>query len=260
MGGLVGCCCSLRCSTGADAADALVSYGGEGIYGELAKMGYNTFDADAAAAAGGGGGGDVGAASTHEELYASLEETRGGAPLSKAALYDRCKLYEGVVVNKGAYEETKMSKMSPGEKRERTQLAMAAMSRHRGAYDQLFQPWSKESWIAFLKDQHEKHKANLVGNPAQPNPWAGEGVDATSKRYLINLLDVFADKSASSPTQIVENACKKVVEFLGEDVAYFKGGPLKGKRRVFEKVLMQGGRFDLIRDYARNYIVIKKGQ
>lgn len=29
---------------------------------------------------------------------------------------------------------------------------------------------------------------------------------------------------------------------------------------MFEKVLMQDGRFDWIRDYARNYIVVKKGQ
>eukprot|EP00729_Bicosta_minor_P017481 gene17481-33470_t len=47
---------------------------------------------------------------------------------------------------------------------------------------------------------------------------------------------------------------------LGDAVAEFRCGPLKKRSRVFEKVLMQDGRFDWIRDYARNYIVIKKGQ
>eukprot|EP00729_Bicosta_minor_P029729 gene29729-17834_t len=42
------------------AMDTLAVYGGDGIYGELAVMGFNTFDADAAA--------------THEAVYASVEE------------------------------------------------------------------------------------------------------------------------------------------------------------------------------------------
>lgn len=230
------------------AMDTLAVYGGDGIYGELAVMGFNTFDADAAA--------------THEAVYASVEETLGGAPLSKQELYEKCKVYETVVASKSAFEETKMSKMSPSEKKEVLLKAERAMCKHRGEYDKLFQPWSQESWIGFLKDQHGKlnRKASLKTNPAQPNPWAGEGIPAKSKKYLVNLMGVFADTSASSPTQIAEDACKKVVEFMGEDVAEFRRGPLKGKRRVFEKVLMHGGRFDQIRDYARNYIVIKKGQ
>lgn len=230
------------------AMDTLAVYGGDGIYGELAVMGFNTFDADAAA--------------THEAVYASIEETLGGAPLSKEELYEKCKVYETVVVSQSAFEETKMSKMSPSERKEVLLKAERAMCKHRGEYDKLFQPWSQESWIGFLKDQHGKlnRKASLKTNPAQPNPWAGEGIPAKSKEYLVNLMEVFADTSASSPTQIAEDACKKVVEFMGEDVAEFRRGPLKGKRRVFEKVLMHGGRFDQIRDYARNYIVIKKGQ
>lgn len=86
-------------------------------------------------------------------------------------------------------------------------------------------PWSKDSWINFLKDKHGKLEDHFERKPAQPNPWRAEGVDTTSKRYYINLMQVFEGTSASSPTRIVEDACRKVVEFMGgDDVAKFRQG------------------------------------
>ena len=86
-------------------------------------------------------------------------------------------------------------------------------------------PWSKDSWINFLKDKHGKLEDHFERKPAQPNPWRAEGVDTTSKRYYINLMQVFEGTSAASPTRIVEDACRKVVEFMGgDDVAEFRQG------------------------------------
>lgn len=229
--------------------DSLVSFGGEGIYGMLAKMGYNTFSLARVASAGA-----PGAPPTHEELYASLS-----TGLTREELYARCATYASIVASKEAYEETKMKKMSPEEKQAVLVNADEEMGKHRAEYDKLFVPWSSESWIGFLKDKHGELTPHFVSNPAQPNPWESEGIDTKSKYYLIKLMEVFEDTSASSPTKTVEEVCTKVVGMLGDDVAEFRCGPLKKRSRVFEKVLMLDGRFDWIRDYARNYIVIKKG-
>lgn len=234
--------------------DSLVLFGGEGIYGALAKMGYNTFSLSRVASAG-----TPGAPPTHEELYASLKETRGQGPLTREELYARCATYASIVASKEAYEETKMKKMSPEEKQAVLVNANEEMGKHCAAYEKLFVPWSSESWIGFLKDKHGELMPHFVSNPAQPNPWESEGIDTKSKHYLIKLMEVFEDTSASSPTTTVEDVCTKVVGILGDDVAEFRCGPLKKRSRVFEKVLMLDGRFDCIRDYARNYIVIKKG-
>lgn len=233
-------------------ADPLVRYGGEGIYAELAKVGYNTFSPSRVGSA-------ASAEPTHEELYASLKETRGSGPLSQEALYARCATYASMVSSKEAFEQTKMNEMSPEERHARLFKAEVAMANHRDAYEKLFKPWSTQSWVNFLKDKHGQLKAHFDDEPSQPNPWAGDGIFGKSKHYLIKLMEVFESASASSPTRIVENACQKVADVLTGDVAEFRKGPLKKRSRIFEKVLMQKGRFDLIRDYARNYIVIKKG-
>lgn len=180
-------------------ADALVSYGGEGIYGTLAKMGYNTFSPSRVASAG-----VPGATPTHEELYAFVKETRGQGPLTREELYARCAIYASIVASKEAYEETKMKKMSPEEKQVVLVKAHEEMGKDRVEYDNLFGPWSTESWIGFLNDMHGKLTAHFVSDPAQPNPWEIEGIDTKSKLYYIKLMEVFEDTSASSPTKIVE--------------------------------------------------------
>lgn len=235
-------------------ADTIVSYGGQGMYSELAKLGFNTFNPSRASSISGGD-------PTHEELYANVKDisTHGYRTLSREERMSEFFKALSVYDKDDVHQEVYMSKMTPEENKDLLMKAAAVMEKHRSAYDKLFEPWSEEPWIHFLKSWHDKQKEHFEDDPAQPNPW---GVDVKSMRYLENLMEVFAGTSASSPTRIVENVCKRAVAFMNGNglVAEFRRGPLKERSRAFEKVLMKDGRFDWIRDYARNYIVIKKGK
>ena len=67
-----------------------------------------------------------------------MEVARGTALTPQQALYQQCEIYEEAVVNKEAYEETKMSGMGPVERHARLLKAEKAMAAHRDAYDKLF--------------------------------------------------------------------------------------------------------------------------
>lgn len=139
-----------------------------------------------------------------------------------------------------------------------------AMARHKESYDELFGPWSNEHWIGYLTDEHNDRAAAFTDHPKQPNPWVEQNSKyiPTSKHYLVQIRKVFDDPNPStSPKYIVEEVCKRVIKAIGgEAVAEFKAGPNKRGRRIFEKVRTLDNHFDCIRDYARCYIVIKKGQ
>lgn len=236
--------------------DSLISYGGNGIYDELAKMGHNTFNCSPSVTANG-------ADPTHEEMYASIPARVPSEMLTKEELYERCAGYQTLVANREAFEETRMNKMTPDERNASLHAAQEAMLRHQAKYDELFQPWKAKPWINYLKVKHDARKVNFESNPAQPNPWEDEGIETTSKSYLINIMEKFKETSPSAPVCTLERVCKKVAGILnssGDACIEFRMGPLKKRDRIFEKVLMNlDGRFDLIRDYARAYIVIKEG-
>jgi hypothetical protein len=180
-----------------------------------------------------------------------------GFSVASTPEYRRFETYQSVAEDRAVYIDAKMANFSPAEKQAHIDEATDAIGQHQTAYDTLFKPWASLPWIAALKACHDAAAGEFVSAPAQPNPWSDS---TSSKNYLIKLLPVFEGTSSTSPTTVVERVCMKVVDFLGPDVIEFRQGPIKKKGRIFEKRLMQqDGRFDLIRDYARCYIVIKKG-
>lgn len=278
--------------------DSLASFGGETIYEELAKMGYNTFklkrssvetsmaheelyinlDEVSATAANqpayavpseiGSGGGDAedemyAIANFSEPVYAVAGGALAGAGHEQkyATLYAAAETYARAVTNKDAYEQTKLCNQTPAENQARLLEAYSAMEKHRSAYDALFLPWSTEPWVLFLKEMHDDQKSKFEVNPAQPNPWVSDGIDTKSKSYLIRVLKIFEDTTSdASPIKIVDCVCNGVVAALGgSSVAAFRCGPVKKRGRIFEKVLMLAGLFDMIRDYGRGYIIVKRG-
>ena len=59
-------------------------------------------------------------------------------------------------------------------------------------YNALFTKWQGKPWIAALNAEHAKVEAVLANATVsihQPNPWADEGIEVTSKKYLIRILE-----------------------------------------------------------------------
>ena len=83
-----------------------------------------------------------------------------------------------------------------------------------------------------------------------------DGIKVTSKRYLNRVTDLF-DRKYDNPANVVFKACRRIAAKLGGDTALvFTIGPGKETGRLIEKALMQKGRYDLIRDYARAMFVV----
>jgi len=144
------------------------------------------------------------------------------------------------------------------ELQDRIDTMLNAMARHRGAYDELFASWSDQPWLAQLQVVHAKVETQLpAGLSAQPNPWAADGIEPTSKRYLNRMLKVYDDME-NGPTVGVGVAGRRIAKELGGDnVLIFSFGKLKKQGRIFEKLLSVGGKFNHIRDYARCAFEVK---
>lgn len=85
-----------------------------------------------------------------------------------------------------------------------------------------------------------------------PNPWAAAGVKATSKLYLIKVLDVYRSGAARS----VESICTQIAGSIGPSKVKFVSGPAKNQQRVLEKMPEKNGRFDQIRDCASGMFIV----
>lgn len=189
------------------------------------------------------------------DMYASIVE---GGNNYGFEMYDKAATYQLEIANRSIYMETSASKLSEEESFERLATMARAMSAHQGKYDALFATWSSACWIDDLDVQHRIVIRSIAttGTVEQPNPWAGNNgaVKVTSKRYMLKLLEVYGQSSSTSPVSTVATACSSIAAKLGNIT--FKLGPTKTKARIFEKVLANNGRFDLIRDYARATFVV----
>jgi len=159
-----------------------------------------------------------------------------------------------------------MERLSPADQQARLDAALRAMSKHRAQYDALFAGWAGVPWIAHLERVHAMLAAGLPAAWDQPNPWAADGVDPSSKQYLERILAVFNGEAAAAaahgdPTAEVRAECERIAGSLGGAAAVkFLPGPTKKPTRALEKRLSQGGRFDRIRDYGRATFVVRRGQ
>ena len=78
-----------------------------------------------------------------------------------------------------------------------------------------------------------------------------------SKRYMLELLKTYNQTIPTAPVPMVAAACGRIAAKVGAAAVAFHLGPTKTQQRIFEKVLSHGGRYDLIRDYARATFVVK---
>ena len=186
--------------------------------------------------------------------------------------YDNAQTYQLEAKANELYLETKASKLT--RKQQWTQLAdmTVAMSFHQEKYDELFEPWSRAAWVADLDRQHATIVGRLEKDGAaaavvQPNPWAAgtgqtrggsKGYAVTSKQYMLKLLETYTNQtSPTSPVALVVGGCTRIAAMLGIFAVTFALGPIKKQARIFEKVLTHGGRFDMLRDYARATFSVK---
>lgn len=173
--------------------------------------------------------------------------------------------YEAAVRNKELYEQAAMNKLTPQQLKDRMERIISAMERHQGKYDELYANWREEQWIVRLDQVCELATIGCPQLSDQPNPWAAEGIEPTSKNYLDRIIKVFdgSDTSAECPISTVEAACEQIAATTnaknGADAVVFKRGPTKRRSRAIEKVLNTDGRYDRIRDYGRGAFVVKKG-
>merc|ERR1719198_1731632 len=137
------------------------------------------------------------------------------------------------------------------------------MSSHYTRYNTLYEGWlqdpaNRESFAA-LSQQHAKVLGAIAARAPpgtqvdvfQPNSFSPP-VDPKSKKYLARLLKLFSTKIKDGSAF---DKCSAIATELGVE---WKEGPLKKEGRVMEKVLLQGGRFDSIRDYARGCFLVDR--
>ena len=179
-----------------------------------------------------------------------------------SALYAKAAILERKAVTHDLYIKN-MEKQNAALKWKRLAKITRAMAAHQGKYDALFKKWAGTPWVDDLDFQHKivvrNSAAELV---SQRNPWgdAGRkgqaGVEVTSKTYMLKLLEVYKQQGDSSPVPTIAAACRQIAEKLGDGAVRFKLGKIKKQARIFEKVLTNDGRFDLIRDYARALFIV----
>ena len=186
-------------------------------------------------------------------------------------MYRKAEIYASEVLNENALLETDIAKRSPKQNDACLNEAIKAMHQHRKDYDDIYERWWQDdlgnAWIKLLKVDHDEYEAKAKADktmqktPTQPNPWKDQFPDTTKFGYFINVLEVFQDTTSdTSPNVIVERVCKEILARRGmEGVGRFELGPCKKTKRVCEKVLMKDGKFDMVRDYGRGYIIINKG-
>lgn len=75
---------------------------------------------------------------------------------------------------------------------------------------------------------------------------------------MLKLLETYTNQTSPTlPVSLVVAGCTRIAAILGIFAVTFFLGPIKKQARIFEKVLTHGGRFDLIRDYARATFSVK---
>lgn len=190
-------------------------------------------------------------------IYASFIETANETQ-NADDLYNKASAYQLETVDRDIYMQTRMSKLTDAQKMEQHTTAVQAMSVHHAKYDALFASWVGELWVDDLDMQHtivlRGFAAKLV---VQPHPWSSDkDIKVTSKRYMLKVLDVYSQTASTSPVNVVAAACRRIAAKLGVKAVSFELGPTKTQTRIFEKVLANKGRFDLIRDYARAAFVV----
>lgn len=143
--------------------------------------------------------------------------------------------------------------------------AVTAMTRHAKKYSELHRTWQGAPWLTGIAEAHSAvidtfpvPESPLDLDMLQPNPWANEGVDPTSKQYLVEVIKTLArpDGCPNGVVAPVARICSDIARDFGGAVNFILG-PNKSEQRVFEKVLMVGGRFDKIRDYSRGCFVTR---
>lgn len=204
-------------------------------------------------------------------VYATpAEAAEAGAAVYDAsrsgAMYDKASAYQLKTAYNQKYMDRQVSHLTEAQRWARLAKMAQAMAAHQGEYDALFAKWSASAWIEDLDVQHRIVVRNIAADAVvQPNPWASaepastlsRAGAVTSKRYLLKLLGVYNQKEEGSPVPMIAAACREIVAKLGDGAVRFKLGKTKDQGRIFEKVLANEGRFDLIRDYARATFVVK---
>lgn len=181
--------------------------------------------------------------------------------------YTRMSRIHHTIADRNAYSELK----SNPALRTRFAVVLEAMASHDKAYSDIFNGWqaTSEGQSAFseLDDAHAtvldriklqfcpgRGEDRLTPPPlstlSQPNPFAPEQIQPTSKRYLRRVLGTFEEKRRDGS---LFEACTTIAAELGVE---WKQGPLKKEHRVIEKVLLKDGRFDMIFDYARGSFIV----
>jgi serine/threonine protein kinase len=146
-----------------------------------------------------------------------------------------------------------------GSLEDRAKYAEESLTQYEGEYEAVAQQW-RGKWSAEMSavagDVQRACRDELRGAPlAMPNRWQPSGIRTTSKRYLERL---YGDYEASDdPLTTVASACKELVaNHFSVSHMRIEVGPLKKRDRVFEKVLLKGGDFAAIFDYARLAFVV----
>lgn len=231
------------------------------IYGELAALGQIPSSGTLYATA----------VESNAPVYATpAEAAEAGAAVYDAsrsgAMYDKASAYQLKTAYNQKYMDMQVSHLTEAQRWARLAKMAKAMAAHQGEYDALFAKWSASAWIEDLDVQHKIVVRNIAADAVvQPNPWASaepastlsRAGAVTSKRYLLKLLGVYNQKEEDSPVPMIAAACREIVAKLGDGTVRFKLGKTKDQGRIFEKVLANEGRFDLIRDYARATFVVK---
>lgn len=231
------------------------------IYGELAALGQIPSSGTLYATA----------VESNAPVYATpAEAAEAGAAVYDAsrsgAMYDKASAYQLKTAYNQKYLDRQVSHLTEAQRWARLAKMAKAMAAHQGEYDALFAKWSASAWIEDLDVQHKIVVRNIAADAVvQPNPWASaepastlsRAGAVTSKRYLLKLLGVYNQKDEDSPVPMIAAACREIVAKLGDGAVRFVLGKTKDQGRIFEKVLANEGRFDLIRDYARATFVVK---
>jgi hypothetical protein len=142
----------------------------------------------------------------------------------------------------------------------RAKAAEASVAQYESLFEAVTQRWNSTDWSEELRsvaaEASEACKTAQASMPlALPNPWAADGVESTSTRYLERLYRVY--KRSENPAIRISRVCNAVVnKFLTPSNIKIVFEPLKTRARVLEKVLLTGGDFAAIFDYSRIAIVV----
>jgi len=140
--------------------------------------------------------------------------------------------------------------------------ATEELHRHYAKYHKLFEEWCADGSLVELKNVVSSAKAQFAtqddDDTLQPNPWKGNGIMVTSKRYLARVITVYNGTGAKYDVLVdpVSNAvavCDRIVAQFGAGVKLVTGPPKK-EQRIMEKA--HDGNYARIRDLGRLSLIV----